>query len=175
MSKPKRKGKQSKRRKNRKQNRSCKKIKQHRKNKKLNKSKKIRIRIDGVNVALGRIDNVIDIANTVMIKGKLIYPPMSESLDPQFFDVDSDWYHSIPKFENTDYCLMCRSKERLTKHHIVPKRYNPRFLLGIMRNKVTLCRGCHDCYEEFAKEGCSADILYWTNHFNQFLIDKIVT
>ncbi len=54
-------------------------------------------------------------------------------------------------YQKTSYCIICKTRDNLTKHHVVPRRIL-RVLPQWARNHVTgviatLCRSCHDKYD----------------------------
>jgi len=64
----------------------------------------------------------------------------------------SDYPPNLVKRENI--CVNCRTKQNLTKHHIIPRCYIKHFPLEIKSNNshdvVLLCDDCHSSYEQEA-------------------------
>jgi len=69
--------------------------------------------------------------------------------------VPKDWESYAPNLvKKENICVNCRTKDELTKHHVVPKCYIKYFPLEIKSNNshdvVLLCSDCHAEYEDIA-------------------------
>jgi len=45
------------------------------------------------------------------------------------------------KFKNSYKCVLCKTTQDLTKHHIIPKKSGGK---GKLNNTIKVCRNCHD-------------------------------
>ena len=54
--------------------------------------------------------------------------------------------HKVPETstDNVDFCKMCNSKDMLSTHHLVPRKYG---VNNDEYNLITLCKNCHDKVE----------------------------
>lgn len=88
-----------------------------------------------------------------------------------------DWPKMLDMgFGQGPICAKCGRTGELTRHHVIPRRCL-RQLTDCVRQYLcqrgnifsTLCRGCHDAYEQSGKPGSRATLREWAAHFWGFL------